>query len=45
MCSESCLRVSMGYEIGNEKGWRGVVGVGTGTETAWDCQQMSSRSC
>jgi hypothetical protein len=25
----------MGYEIGNEKGWRDVVGVATGTGTAW----------
>jgi hypothetical protein len=34
----------MGCEIGNEKGWRDVlVGVATGTETAWDCQLKCRR--
>ena len=36
MCSELCLRASMGCEIENEKGWRDVVvDVATGTGAAW----------
>ena len=39
MCSESSLRASIGSEIGNENGWRGVVGVGTAFELVSRCHR------
>jgi hypothetical protein len=39
MFSESCLRASIDSEIGNEKGWRDVVGVAL-TGTACNCQHI-----
>ncbi len=36
MYSGSFLRASMGYEIGNEKGWRDVVGVAAETGAPWN---------
>jgi hypothetical protein len=39
MCSESSLRAPIGSEIGNENGWRGVVGVGTAFELVSRCHR------